>query len=151
MRIPESNSSPPRLSHFRVSGLFDEFDHNIPINLTERITVIIGPNGRGKTVCLRLINAFFRRQWSLYRSTIFTSLEYAFSNGNTVKVLKTPSETASEAAPASLGIRFTIYSTSNGEGTTWEPHTTELQRSRLQQLERYLPFLFARCRGSVGA
>jgi AAA ATPase domain len=68
-------------------------------------------------------------------------LEYAFSNGNTVKVLKTPSETAPEAAPASLGIRFAIYSTSNGEGTTWEPHTTELQRSRLQQLERYLPFL----------
>jgi predicted ATP-binding protein involved in virulence len=42
-----------RLTEFHVEGLFGLYSHKIQLNLKERITIIIGPNGRGKTVCLK--------------------------------------------------------------------------------------------------
>jgi ABC-type ATPase involved in cell division len=125
---------PPRLACFRVFGLFDEFDHDIPINLDDRITAIIAPNGRGKTVCLRLINALFRRQWSLFRSTIFDRLEYIFSSGDSIEIVKPPQKPQPDRPTISLGIALRI--TIEGETTSWQP-----EPPRLQHLDHYLPFL----------
>jgi predicted ATP-binding protein involved in virulence len=67
-----------RLSAFRVERLFNEFDYYIPFNTHEHITAILAPNGSGKTVCLRLINALFKRQWSLLNRTSLLGKKYAF-------------------------------------------------------------------------
>src|SRR3546814_11340361 len=67
---------PVRLSSFKVEGLFGEFNHYIPLSDASRITALIGPNGMGKTACLRLINALFRRQWSVFSTTEFDRVEY---------------------------------------------------------------------------
>jgi predicted ATPase len=47
----------PRLQRFSVEGLFGRYDHNIPLRQAERVTVIHGPNGVGKTAVLRLMEA----------------------------------------------------------------------------------------------
>ena len=47
-----------RIKQISVSGLFGIFDHIIPLNMYDRITVIHGPNGFGKTAMLRILNAF---------------------------------------------------------------------------------------------
>ena len=47
------------LTRIRVVGLFNMFDHEIKIKRDEKITIITAPNGFGKTVILRLTNAFF--------------------------------------------------------------------------------------------
>ena len=47
------------ISNIGVYGLFDRFDHDIPLKGEERITIMIGPNGFGKTMILRIINALF--------------------------------------------------------------------------------------------
>jgi len=52
-----------RLKEFRINHLFGLYSHIIPINLDERITIIIGPNGRGKTICLKFIEALFRKRF----------------------------------------------------------------------------------------
>jgi len=43
-----------RLTKIEVVNLFGIFKHTIPLNLTDRITIIHGPNGYGKTVLLSL-------------------------------------------------------------------------------------------------
>ena len=49
-----------RLRVFRVEGLFGKYDHTIPLRWDERVTVLHGPNGVGKTAVLRLIDAVGR-------------------------------------------------------------------------------------------
>ena len=51
------NPPRPRLVRFCVEGLFGKYDHNIPLRQEERVTVIHGPNGVGKTAVLRLMEA----------------------------------------------------------------------------------------------
>lgn len=48
-----------RIAQVSVTNLFGIFDHTIPFHLDERITIIHGPNGFGKTVILRLLNEIF--------------------------------------------------------------------------------------------
>jgi ABC-type phosphate transport system ATPase subunit len=75
--LHESSSAKlTRLSNFEVHGLFGEFTYTIPIKLEQRITAIIAPNGSGKTICLRLINALFTRKWLLFAGVEFDRIEY---------------------------------------------------------------------------
>jgi predicted ATP-binding protein involved in virulence len=74
---------PTRLSNFEVYGLFGQFDYKIPVKLEQRITAIIAPNGSGKTICLRLINALFARKWSFFAGVEFGRVEFHFTSGQT--------------------------------------------------------------------
>jgi predicted ATP-binding protein involved in virulence len=48
-----------RIKQISVKGLFGIFEHVIPLNMDERITIIHRPNGFGKTVVLRLLHEIF--------------------------------------------------------------------------------------------
>ena len=48
-----------KITRISVSGLFGQFDYDFGLNHKERITIMIGPNGYGKTTILRLINVIF--------------------------------------------------------------------------------------------
>ena len=133
-----------RLAEFRVSRLFNEFDYVIPLRIDERITAVIAPNGSGKTVCLRLINALFRRQWSVFKSTEFRRACYYFNDGRTVEVTKEPAGEADENKPSvSLGVNFRISPSAetlfDESEVTWSPQLTEVQRSRIPIFERFIP------------
>lgn len=127
----------PRLSRFHVADLFGEFEHTIDLRLEERITAVIAPNGSGKTVCLRLINALFRRHWAVFASTQFTYVDFLFSNGAGIEVRKSEGP---EGEDEGLGLTVTV-TLPRGEMETWSPKISDEQRPRISQLERYLPFL----------
>jgi len=57
-----------RIKQISVKGLFEIFDHVIPLNIDERITIIYGLNGFGKTAILRILNGFFNSQYSELRT-----------------------------------------------------------------------------------
>src|SRR5689334_9176783 len=46
-----------RVTKIRVEELFDRYTHEVPLRLNDRVTIIHGPNGVGKTVLLRLTAA----------------------------------------------------------------------------------------------
>ena len=48
-----------KISRIGVYGLFDRFNHDLVFDPDERITIMIGPNGFGKTMTLRILNALF--------------------------------------------------------------------------------------------
>jgi len=48
-----------RITHITIDNLFGLFNHEIPLFGQDRITIIHGPNGYGKTSVLRLIQSLF--------------------------------------------------------------------------------------------
>lgn len=63
-------STPLKLQKIVVKGLFDLFDHEIPLNQNEGVTVMLGPNGFGKTAILRMINEIFNSNSTAFHGAI---------------------------------------------------------------------------------
>ena len=76
-----------RIRKIEIKRLFHLFDHEVPLNLEERITIIHGPNGLGKTALLRLINAFFNQRWSELLEIPFESFSLDLDDGSNVRIL----------------------------------------------------------------
>ena len=78
-----------RLRAISVQKLFGVFDHRIELN-EERITIIHGPNGYGKTAVLRLVAGLFERHYSMLRNVPFESVSFELNDGTTIHVKQTP-------------------------------------------------------------
>jgi ABC-type Mn2+/Zn2+ transport system ATPase subunit len=129
-----------RLLKFSVSNLFGEFSHQIPLHTSSRITAIIAPNGTGKTACLRLINAFLRRQWSQIAQTQFDSIEFSFSNSVAVSVFRTvQKDTEKHSLPK---LKLEIVSPASKKN--WSPKIFSPEDMRIARIERYIPHFFTR-------
>ena len=132
-----------RLARFRVEGLFGLYTHDIALNQSARVTAIIGPNGLGKTICLKLIDALFNHKYSIFYSVQFVSCSYYFDDGASVLVAWQPSPNflPLPEKDETTRLTFTVRMPS-GEIDTWQPDE-QLKRAsrRLRDLERYLPFL----------
>ena len=53
-----------------ITGLFGHFNHTIPFN-EENITIVTAPNGYGKTIALKLIDAVFNRKYGFISALQF--------------------------------------------------------------------------------
>jgi ABC-type uncharacterized transport system ATPase subunit len=69
-----------QIKQISVTGLFGIFDHVIPLNMDERITIIHSPNGYGKTAVLRLLSGIFNSKYSILFTTPFSSFRVEFDN-----------------------------------------------------------------------
>lgn len=78
-----------RVTEISVKGLFGVFDHIIPLNLEDRITIIHGPNGVGKTVVLKMIHALFNGRYELLQNFPFTGFFISFDNETKIQVTHT--------------------------------------------------------------
>ncbi|MEB3249837.1 MAG: AAA family ATPase [Merismopediaceae bacterium] len=81
-----------RIKQISITKLFGIFDHVIPLNLDERITIIHGINGVGKTSILKLINGLFNIKYSDIRSIPFQDFKISFDQGDYVLVTKDSQE-----------------------------------------------------------
>ena len=77
-----------RISKISVTKLFGIFDHPVSLNLEDKITIIHGPNGFGKTALIRLINGFFNSQYSELISIPFSEIQLDFDNGTYLRITK---------------------------------------------------------------
>jgi len=72
-----------------VTKLFGIFTHIIPMKLDDRITIIHGPNGFGKTAILRMIDGLFNARQAELRSIPFRSFKVEFADKSVIQVDKT--------------------------------------------------------------
>jgi len=77
-----------RIKQVSVKKLFGILNHTIPLKLDERITIIHGSNGVGKTLLLRMINGLFKSNYSVFRSIPFEEFRTDFDDGTTLRVEK---------------------------------------------------------------
>jgi predicted ATP-binding protein involved in virulence len=77
-----------RIKQVSVKGLFGIFDHVIPLNLDERITIIHAPNGYGKTVILKMLNGLFHQQYSDLRKIPYKKFRVEFEDDSYLEVSK---------------------------------------------------------------
>ena len=72
----------------RVRGLFDYFDHDLEFRTDERVMIVIGPNGFGKTTTLRLINTLFNQPIARLAEMPFRQIEISFDRDKSLVVEK---------------------------------------------------------------
>lgn len=128
-----------RLTHFEIQGLFGEYNYLIPLNADEHVTAIIAPNGTGKTLCLRLISAFFKKKWGTMLGIEFDVLKYSFSNGKLVTIEKTEPIETDENDEEAVSLRVTIQDENGENAVEWAPKMRGARRK--VSIERYLPFM----------
>lgn len=72
-----------RVKEIQVRGLFGTFDHTIPLTNRDRITIIHGPNGFGKTVMLKMIASLVENDISIFMRIPFKEFRIILDDGST--------------------------------------------------------------------
>ena len=75
-----------KISKIGIYGLFDRFNHDLVFNPDELITIMIGPNGFGKTMILRILNALFNLPLQSLRRMPFKEVNVCFDDRSTLRV-----------------------------------------------------------------
>ena len=91
-----------RLQRVEVDGLFGIYDHSIDLNLPDRVTLLHGRNGVGKTTVLRMINAFLRGDITYFGRIPFARFFLTFQDGSSLELAPTGSNTESDTATLTL-------------------------------------------------
>ncbi len=75
-----------RIKQIAVTNLFGKFKHVIPLNMDERMTIIHGPNGFGKTFLLKMLNGLFSSKYYLLCSIPFDEFRVDFDDKSSILV-----------------------------------------------------------------
>lgn len=76
-----------KIKSITISKLFGYLDHEIYLN-NEKITIIHGPNGVGKTVILRMINGLFNLNLAIFFLVPFEKFQIEFIDKRTITITK---------------------------------------------------------------
>ncbi|GAB4301606.1 MAG: hypothetical protein Fur0025_41930 [Oscillatoriaceae cyanobacterium] len=129
-----------KIKQILVRDLFGMFNHEINLNLEDRITIIHSPNGVGKTILLRMINAIFNSRYSELRPIPFTTLKINFDDGSSLEVVR---KNISEAKGESK-LTFSFSDNRDSKPRSFEPDKPSEQeeiRFPLSVLEEIEPDL----------
>lgn len=77
-----------QLSLLKVDGLFGRFDHSIKFNPSSDLTIITAPNGYGKTMLIRILDAFFSRRLGFFLKLDFQKTTISFVSGKRIEIFK---------------------------------------------------------------
>ncbi|MCK4667266.1 AAA family ATPase [Candidatus Dependentiae bacterium] len=77
-----------RIKELLIEGLFGLYDYKIPFKLNERITIVIGPNGYGKTRILLLILAILRLDFQKAADIPFKRFTIKFDDNSSLEIIK---------------------------------------------------------------
>lgn len=69
-----------RLQRVEVDGLFGIYDHRIDLNLEDRLTLLHGPNGVGKTHTLGMVNSLLGRSTTYFARVPCKRFRLTFAN-----------------------------------------------------------------------
>ena len=100
-----------RIRQISVSNLFGMFSYVIPLHMDDRITIIHGPNGFGKTAILRLLNEVFHKSTAALRSTPFNELRIDFDDDSTFLITKDFENTSKDRRGKHSNLKITFQLT----------------------------------------
>ena len=71
-----------------MTGLYGIFDHEIPMDKPEGVTIIHGPNGYGKTVMLKMISAACEGDAEIFKSSPFEESKIESADGSAWRAVR---------------------------------------------------------------
>ena len=130
-----------------VKGLYGAFKHTIDIK-PENITLILGENGLGKTVILKMIKAFYDKDFFELQTNLFTEFSLTFSDNAVLTIYKSQSndgcslEIQLKLKGKKNILKHTIkFSEQERHGLTRRRNTKDFYFREIQyELRRFLPF-----------
>jgi len=102
-----------RIKRITVKNLFGVFDHEVPMKMQDRITIIHGPNGYGKTILLTMLRDLFSSSYSNFYGIPFSELSLGFDDKSNLRLKKhivgKSAERNTENGRHELTVEFTKY------------------------------------------
>jgi predicted ATPase len=127
-----------RVTNISVRGLFGIFDHEIPLNETERVTIIHGPNGFGKTVVLRMIAAVVEGTTFIFEQTPFDEFSLTLSDG-TSRVVRRRVEKKAGSTESAVELEYLIRDSAGSELAASPPVPENLPDVLYAHIDRFVP------------
>lgn len=75
-----------RVRSIHVDKLFGLFDHGVELKLAERVTILHGPNGVGKTMLLRMVSDLLAGHYALFLQVPFERFVLEFDDDSRVEL-----------------------------------------------------------------
>ena len=91
-----------RLQRVEVDGLFGIYNHRIDLYLNDRVTLLHGQNGVGKTTVLRMINALLCGDVAYFSRIPFTRFLLIFHDDSRLELTPVDSNTGNDEATLTL-------------------------------------------------
>ncbi|MYB33660.1 MAG: AAA family ATPase [Gammaproteobacteria bacterium] len=85
-----------RLTHIQARGLFGMYDHEIHLNMDDRVTLLHGPNGVGKTTLLQMVNALMSKNLSFFALIPMQSFTMHFHDSTKIELSSNEGRNAAE-------------------------------------------------------
>ncbi|MEQ9667347.1 AAA family ATPase [Coleofasciculus sp. G2-EDA-02] len=125
-----------RIKEISITDLFGVFNHVIPLNLEEHITIIYGKNGVGKTKLLKLIYEICSSVCYETPTIPFSQLTLSFDNGKMLNVDGKKIENSPEGHELFLNQIDSIYSQINVRFIEDDRLLNSTSNNRTQQYNR---------------
>ena len=96
-----------KINSLKIIGLFKRFNHDLKFRSDERIMIMTGPNGSGKTMTLRIIDMLFNQPLLRLASMPFREVLVSFDDGSNLVVARVVREEGQEERiPSELMLTF---------------------------------------------
>ena len=122
-----------RLERVDVAGLFGIFNHRIDLNLEDRVTLLHGPNGVGKTTVLKMVDALLTGKMEYFSRVPFERLALEFDDGAALELLELAK---GPEAQAEFEVRLTMDGTSESVPISLALLHVEAIAAEIDYLER---------------
>ena len=129
-----------RVKEIRVVKLFGTYTHLVPLRTKDRVTIIHGPNGVGKTVLFRLVTALLSGNFLELMKVPFETFEVTLSNDSILGFARTTSSTIEKGDDDVLA---TCYLKQDGEQVnSFQLKASQIDIRRLAaRIEREMPWV----------
>lgn len=120
-----------RLARVEVDRLFGIYNHRIDLALDDRVTLLHGPNGVGKTTVLKMVDALLTDRFGYFRRVPLERLLLRFHDGTSLELTK------GDADGAEFGnVTVEVNGETKVASISLVPSTAEMVASEVEYLER---------------
>ncbi len=125
-----------RIKSIHIKGLFDTFEHFIPFNQEDRITIIHAPNGFGKTIILKILYGLLKMDFSIFEKVPFDSFTINLDDNSKIEILRTTELNYKNSKKYSYNISYIKNNNSQNLYKKLDCEKNEFRRNNISEEER---------------